>query len=948
MKRTRNSILILPLLVFLLFFVVACFSLFYSDWLERKRLISETSVLALDEAGRLARQASYLTSGDVGALEQEVLQLRSNDSVAQALIVDAAGRVLVAQKDEWEGLKAPALIEGWSPAHFARIIQSSVADIRVDTEKMRITVLAPYGVASASARTEDARRGAVFLVHDLSGVLERQRKRNFIQRLPDLGLVLLFAIGLAIWIYRSVVAPLRSITEASRRIGNGDLGARVPISDSGEVAELGNHFNSMTEALEHELTVRSELSNELQQSYARMTRLTAHLPGIVYQFVMAPDGRFHMPFVSDGIRGKYGCTPEQLAQDAAPLLDRVAPEDRAAFNASILESAQTMQPWHHEFRVILPNGEAVWHAGASRPEKLEDGSIQWHGFFMDIAERKRSEESQRLSASIFETTGEAIMVTDARGMIVMVNPAFCRITGYAEAEVLGKEQQILSSGCHDHEFYRNVRETLRISGSWVGEIWSRRKNGEQYPEWQNISVIHDNAGNITHYVTVFADLTEIRNAQQETEHLSWRDPLTDLANRALFLRQVDQILASAQRDNGYAAILLIDIDRFKNINEARGLAVGDALLKAIADRLGRALRPDDMLARLNADEFAITLPRLSPTPEDAGREALAVAEKLRTILFESIEIDGETFHLDASIGIAVLPDGPEEVSSDALRRADMAMHEAKAEGGARAVFFEAAMGDAVRERFRLERELRLAIGENQLRLYLQPQVNAAGLQVGCEALVRWQHPERGLVPPVMFIPLAESSELIVSVDRWMLAEVCRLLAQLKREGHPLRISVNISPRHFRREDFVDEIKRLLAASGADASYLVLEVTEGMVIGDVNDVITKMNKLMEMGIQFSMDDFGTGYSSLAYLKRLPIHELKIDKGFIQDSTSDSNDAALVETILSVAQHMNLQVVAEGVETQEQADFLNSRATVIHQGYLFGRPEPVESWLAQRRV
>ncbi|SMB32333.1 Response regulator receiver modulated diguanylate cyclase/phosphodiesterase with PAS/PAC sensor(S) (modular protein) [Sterolibacterium denitrificans] len=948
MKRTRNSILILPLLVFILFFVVACFSLFYSDWLERKRLISETSVLALDEAGRLARQASYLTSGDVGALEQEILQLRADDSVTQALIVDATGRVLVARQHEWKGLKAPALIEGWSPAHFARIIQSSVADIRVDTEKMRITVLAPYGVSSAAAQTEDVRRGAVFLAHDLSGALERKRKSNFIQRLPDLGLVLLFAIGLAIWIYRSVVAPLRSITDASRRIGSGDLGARVPISDSGEVAELGNHFNSMAEALEHELTARSELSSELQQSYARLTRLTAHLPGIVYQFVMAPDGRFRMPFVSDGIFDKYGCTPEQLAQDATPLLDMVIPEDRAAFDASILESARTLQPWRHEFRIVFPNGDTVWHAGASRPERLDDGSIQWHGFFMDIADRKRSEESQRLSASVFETTGEAIMVTDVRGTIVMVNPAFCRITGYAETEVLGKAQQILSSGRHDHEFYRNVREILQTSGNWVGEIWSRRKNGEQYPEWQNISVVHDNAGNITHYVTVFADLTEIRSAQQEAENLSWRDPLTDLANRALFLRQIDQILASAQRDNGYAAILLIDIDRFKDINEARGLAMGDALLKAIADRLGRALRPDDMLARLNADEFAITLPRLSPTPEDAGREALAVAEKLRTILFESIEIDNETFHLDASIGIAVLPDGPEEASSDALRRADMAMHEAKAEGGARVVFFEAAMGDAVRERFRLERELRLAIGENQLRLYLQPQVDAAGLQVGCEALVRWQHPERGLVPPIMFIPLAESSELIVSLDRWMLAEVCRLLAQLKREGHPLRISVNISPRHFRREDFVDEVKRLLAASGADASYLVLEVTEGMVIGDVNDVIAKMNKLKEMGVQFSMDDFGTGYSSLAYLKRLPIHELKIDKGFIQDSTSDSNDAALVETILSVAQHMNLQVVAEGVETQEQADFLNARAKVIHQGYLFGRPEPVDTWLERHRA
>jgi diguanylate cyclase (GGDEF)-like protein/PAS domain S-box-containing protein len=949
MKRLRNSILMLPLLVFILFFVVACFSLFYSDWLERKRLISETSIHALDEANRLARQAGQLNTDDAGSLEQEILQLRTTgDSLSQALVVDENARIVAAQHHEWNGHNAPALVEGWNPSMLARALRSSVADIHVDTKRMQVSVIAPYSASLTSSPASEARRGVVFLVHDLAGALERQRKNNFIQRLPDLGLVLLFAIGLAVWIYRSVVSPLRGITDASRRIGEGDLAARAPISDSGEVAELGSRFNHMAEALEREMHVRSELSGELEQSYARLKRLTAHLPGVVYQFKMSPDGRFSMPFVSDAVRNKYGVTPEQLAQDATPLLNRVNPEDRAAFNDSILESARTLHPWHHEFRVALSNGDCVWHSGASQPEKLEDGSVQWHGFFMDIAERKRSEESQRLSASVFETTGEAIMVTDARGVIVMVNPAFCRITGYDAEEVLGKEQKILNSGRHDHDFYRTVREILQTSGNWVGEIWSLRKNGEQYPEWQNISVVHDQDGNITHYVTVFADLTEIRKVQEEAENLSWRDPLTDLANRALFLHQVDQTLASAQREKGYASILLVDLDRFKDINEARGLASGDALLKAVADRLTRALRSDDVLARLNADEFAVVLPRLSPTPEEAGREALAVAEKLRMILLEHVEVDGEVFHLDTSIGIAVLPDGPEEAASDALRRADMAMHQAKNEGGARSVFFEEAMGDAVRERFRLERELRLAISESQLRLYLQPQVDAMGQQVGCEALVRWQHPERGLVPPATFIPLAESSELIVSLDRWMLAEVCRLLAQIKREGHPLRISVNISPRHFRRDDFVDEVRRLLAASGADAAYLVLEVTEGMVIGDINDVIAKMNKLMSLGVQFSMDDFGTGYSSLAYLKRLPIHELKIDKSFIQDATVDTNDAALVETILSVAQHMNLQVVAEGVETQAQADFLNSRAEVIHQGYFFGRPEPVDAWLARCRA
>jgi EAL domain-containing protein (putative c-di-GMP-specific phosphodiesterase class I) len=279
-----------------------------------------------------------------------------------------------------------------------------------------------------------------------------------------------------------------------------------------------------------------------------------------------------------------------------------------------------------------------------------------------------------------------------------------------------------------------------------------------------------------------------------------------------------------------------------------------------------------------------------------------------------------------------------------MRQADMALHRAKSEGGGRAVFFETEMGESVTERYRLESELRRAIAEDELRLYLQPQVDASGRQVGAEALVRWEHPERGLVPPGVFIPLAELSDLIVGIDCWMLAQVCQVLARLDQVGAPVRISVNISPRHFQKDDFVDDIKRQLTATGADPSRLVLEVTEGLVIGDIADVVAKMTTLTALGIHFSMDDFGTGYSSLAYLKRLPIHELKIDKSFINDATTDPNDAALVETILSVARHLHLKVVAEGVETQAQADFLNQRGEVIHQGYLFGRPIPAEAWIA----
>ena len=563
--------------------------------------------------------------------------------------------------------------------------------------------------------------------------------------------------------------------------------------------------------------------------------------------------------------------------------------------------------------------------------------------FYDVTERKRAEAEQRLTARVFDTTGEAILVTDTEGKIVAVNPAFCNITGYDREEVLGKNPSILNSGRHSKSFHQAMWRSLIETGEWQGEVWNRRKNGEVFPEWQTASAVRDEKGKVTNYVAVFADLSEIRRAQDTAERLSWRDALTGLANRPLFLQRLEQKLVSAQQQSRYSSVLLIDLDRFKDINEARGMALGDSLLKTVGERFTRALGVDAVLARLSSDEFSVLLPVVVPSSEYAARQALAAADKLREVLRESILIDGEAIHLDASVGIAVFPHTARETASDVLRQADMAMHRAKREGGGRNVFFESAMGDSVIERYRLEGELRTALTEGQLRLYLQPQVNAATQQVGAEALVRWQHPARGLVPPGVFIPLAESSDLIVAIDRWMLAEVCALLVRLDAAGSILRISVNISPRHFGEHDFVAEVKRRLSSSGADPTRLVLEVTEGLVIGDVSDVVSKMTELRSLGVHFSMDDFGTGYSSLAYLKRLPIQELKIDKSFITDATTNANDAALVETILSVARHMGLQVVAEGVETQAQADFLNSHGNVIHQGYLYGRPMPVDTWL-----
>jgi diguanylate cyclase (GGDEF)-like protein/PAS domain S-box-containing protein len=547
----------------------------------------------------------------------------------------------------------------------------------------------------------------------------------------------------------------------------------------------------------------------------------------------------------------------------------------------------------------------------------------------------RAAARQRLAARVFETTGEAIVVTDAQDRV---------ITGYLEREVRGKPHARLLATPATSGWQTQVQEALREFGEWSGEVLSRRKNGDVFPEWLTISRIQEKGQRVSAYVHVHTDLSEIRRVEARVEQLASRDPLTGLANRAQFLRILGESLQQLAQAQRYAGVLVLDIDRFKHINEARGLALGDGLLKAVGTLLRRHLHSDDVLARLGGDTFALLPRRGAPTREAAGREALALAERLRGLL-RGTTLEGEDFELDLSVGIALCPDVHSPQADDVMRQADTALHKAKAEGGARSTFFEAAMGEAVEQRFRVERELRQAIAQNDLRCHLQPQVRADGQLVGAEALVRWAHPERGLVTPAVFVPIAEMSDLVVALDRWMLAQVCQLLVRLDREGRALRVSVNISPRHFQRSDFVESVRLLLADSGADPTRLMLEVTEGMVMGDLADAVSKMTELSAMGLHFSMDDFGTGYSSLAYLKRLPISELKIDKSFVQDVTTNPQDAALVDTILAVARQLHLQVVAEGVETREQAAFFDLRGEVVRQGYLYGRPEAQEAWLAR---
>lgn len=552
---------------------------------------------------------------------------------------------------------------------------------------------------------------------------------------------------------------------------------------------------------------------------------------------------------------------------------------------------------------------------------------------------------QQLFAKVLENTNDGVIITSADGEIIAANRAFTRITGYAETEAIGRNPRFLKSGRHDEMFYRTMWQSIIQEGYWSGEIWNKRKTGEIYPELRTISAVREGGKNtISYYVSVSSDISHVRQVQERMEFLTYHDALTLLPNRNLFIDRLTQAINAGLDEQTLGAVLIFDLDRFREINVARGVDFGDEILRKLASQLLSQIDASLTLSRISGDQFAVLLPCSHPDREITARSALMVVDQVRgTITQISDEVEEDLFHLSGTLGLAIFPDSRTDTAEDVIRRAEAARHRAKQSGGGHTMFFESSTDMNIEHRFKLEQALRVGIRENQLRLYIQSQVDVHDRVVSAEALVRWEHPEEGLISPATFIPLAEKSDLISEIDQWVLSQVCSLNHHMSKHHRPLPISVNISPRHFHQQDFVLELKNLLQLHQSPPGSLVLEITEGMMIQDSEEVVEKMAQISNLGVMLSIDDFGTGYSNLAYLKRLPIHELKIDKSFIRDITSNDNDSVLVDAILSIAERFGLRVVAEGVETLEQRNFLRDRGDVVFQGYLYAPPVPVETWL-----
>ncbi len=618
----------------------------------------------------------------------------------------------------------------------------------------------------------------------------------------------------------------------------------------------------------------------------------------------------------------------------------VHPDDLPACLASYRAHFEARRPFALEYRLRRHDGAYRWILDIGRPFQDVDGGFAGYlGACFDVTDRREADDRLRLAARVFEESGEAIMITDADERIVEVNRACCDITGYSAAELVGKTPAVLASGRHDAEFFQRLHQALGREGYWHGEIWNRKKSGEIFPSWMGVSAVRDGGGQVSHYLGIFSDITEKKSSQARIEYMSHHDALTGLPNRLLFRERFDLALAYAQRTGNKVALLCIDVDRFKAINDSLGHAVGDDLLRSVAKRLRDCIRDTDTLSRQGGDEFLVVLGAMKD-----DEAASQVADKMMAAVARPFQVQSHELSISLSVGIAVYPSDGSDYET-LLKMADTAMYHAKETGRNAYRFFDQRMNSNAAERLETANGLRRALARNEFRLHYQPQVDiASGRVIGVEALIRWQNPEAGLISPAQFIPVAEDSGLIVPIGEWVINEACRQAIAWQAAGGPeITVAVNLSAIQFRRGDIEQTVMGALARSGLDPRCLELELTESLLLSDTDHVLATVHRLKALGIRLSIDDFGTGYSSLAYLKRFAVDRLKIDQSFVRDMSTDPDAASIVRAIIQMARSLNLKTVSEGVEDERLLDYLRVLHCDEAQGYFFARPMPGDDFL-----
>jgi diguanylate cyclase (GGDEF)-like protein/PAS domain S-box-containing protein len=869
-------------------------------------------------AGALLGEA--LRSNDTAALERSLGLLEIVPELVFAEVYDAEGAVLAhyQRADEtggrWGWSALPQAMDPQSPRYYWQFVEMS-EPIRVDRQPV----------------------GTFYLVADLRklySALFRYLGLNTV----GAALALLSCFLLLQRLQRSVTAPLNRLVTLVRRVARQrDYGLRAEPPAIAELAELAEGFNDMLGQVQRR---DGELRRELEErklAESRFRYVADHAPVMIWM----TDSDQQCTFVNQVWLNFTGLSEaESIGRDWERAIH---PEDRKTAFGAYYTAQPAAEPIATEYRLRRHDGSYRWIMDTGMP--LFDSGGHFAGYIgscVDITERKQAEAELQVAATTFQTN-EAIVITDAAGTILRVNQAFCAITGYAPDEVIGKNPRLLQSQRHDPEFYRQLWKSVLETGYWKGELWNRRKDGETYPELLSITAVKDKQGAVTHYVGAFSDITQTKKTEAEIRHLAFYDPLTRLPNRRLLLDRLGQAIPAAHRNGNQGALLFIDLDNFKTLNDTLGHSVGDRLLERVAERLAESVRAEDTVARLGGDEFVVLLPNIGKAKDAAAENAKLVAEKIRALLNRTFDLGEFLHYVTPSVGVTLFGEAP--VSSDeVLKQADMAMYRAKGAGRNTVRFFESGMEEALTQRLQLETDLRQALLNRELRVFFQPQFDRDRRLIGAEALVRWNRAGHGPVAPAEFIPLAEENGLIIPIGGWVLQCVGTWVreweARYAMQG--LRFAVNVSSRQFRQAGFVDQMRQLLEEAGANPERITLEITESAVLDNLADAHAKMEALKTLGVIFSLDDFGTGYSSLSYLKSLPIAELKIDKSFVQDILNNEHSAVIVRTIIAMSQQLKLETVAEGVEEEAQAELLARCGCRAFQGYWFGRPMPPEEF------
>ncbi len=645
-----------------------------------------------------------------------------------------------------------------------------------------------------------------------------------------------------------------------------------------------------------------------------------------------------------GLRGDllYAPKSELIGRSVNDVLPAEAAQQVLA---AILDAHSDGSSFGREILLFLPQGAHWFELSVSKKCNASSSPDTYIVLSRDITANKEAAEELRIAAATFESQ-EAILITDAAAKILRVNKAFEEITGYSAEDIIGEDLNIMDSDHHDAAYHEAMWAELHQSGRWVGEVWDRRKSGELYPKNMTITAVYGDNQEVTNYVSVFTDIAQRKQSEEEIHQLAFYDPLTQLPNRRLLVDRLQQAMEKSLRSDQYGALLFLDLDHFKMINDTKGHAIGDLLLIEVARRLRTCSRKVDTVARLSGDEFVCVLEELSKEPDDAAAQAELVAEKISAVLSQVYTLGDYQCYTTPSIGINVFLGHQDDI--DVLfRNADVAMYQAKGAGRNAIRFFDPQMQIALEARLSLEADLRQALDQQQLSLHYQMQVDSQQRPLGAEVLLRWEHPARGLVFPDQFISLAEETGLIVPIGLWVLETACAQINEWQRDAatKELTLAVNVSAKQLHQPDFAGQVERVLHETGVNPSLLKLELTESIVLENFEDTVRMMEKLKSLGVIFSLDDFGTGQSSLEYLKKLPLDQIKIDRSFVRDVVSDPSDATIVNTIIVMSKAMGLDVIAEGVETEAQREFLDLHGCQKFQGYLFGKPVPLEQFTEQ---